>query len=124
MGFSMKIDVISTKTENVKDNAKAISNSVGASGKIKITSMQTMPSAKAISDRLPRLNRPCLMSCADGAPPTVRGFLAMAHLLPEIVGGGRNVNAFFHILFQLVAQSADGNAQNVRRVRAVAQSVL
>ena len=47
----MNTEVIKTSTENVIDKAKAMSNNHVGNGKIKKTSIKTMPNASAISDR-------------------------------------------------------------------------
>ena len=48
----MKIEVISTKPDKVNDRAKHRSNIHGGSGKINITSIKIMPSAKPKSPRI------------------------------------------------------------------------
>lgn len=92
------MDVIRTRTENVSDSAKAISNNHGASGRIKMTSIKTMPSAKAMSDRFPMEKRPCLISAEVGIEPALTGSFAIYDTLSEIVRRGRNFSSFFHIL--------------------------
>ena len=92
-------DTNPNNTENVKDNAKDISNNQGANGKIKITSIKTMPNAKAMSDRFPMEKSPCLMSAEEGIEPILTGSLAIYDTLSEIVRCGGNFCSFFHVLF-------------------------
>lgn len=77
MGFSIKMDVIKTRTENVRDSAKAISNSHGAKGKIKMTSIKTMPNAKAMSDLFPIEKSPCFISEEEGMELILTGSFAI-----------------------------------------------
>ena len=58
----MKIDVISTSTENVIDNARATSSNHVGKGRIKNTSIKTMPKAKAMSDRFASMEKLWRMS--------------------------------------------------------------
>src|SRR5690606_34085604 len=138
-GFVINRQVIRITTEKVIEMARLKSSSQLGIGRIRTMRMQTTPSARPISLRptacvmRPRIAPPPLtFPAADWDsliyfvfPKTVaRGAASGPRLIAAFTGCGRNMYPVVGVKFQLVAQRADRDPEDVSGMRPVAKAVI